>query len=249
MTTALVDADIVAYRTAATAKEDDEFDIIAYRIDVLMRQILEAADCSDYIAYLSGGNNFRKGINPSYKANRKDMPKPRYLEQAREFLVSEWNAKLTHNIEADDALGIAQDNNTIICSIDKDLLTVPGKHFNWLKQIYGDLTVQSKDDADRQFWLQMLTGDASDGVKGVTGIGPVKAAKALSNGLNNDEWFEIVYSKYEDEEHFLLNANCLWIMRHEDSEWHKDLSLTLTDELLPAQEALSKSMKSLRIGT
>ena len=249
MTIALIDGDIVAYRCAATAKEDDPFDIVAYRIEVLMRQILTATDCEEHITFLSGGDNYRKVINPEYKANRKDMIKPEYLEDAREFLIVDWSAKLTHNIEADDALGIHQTKDTIICSIDKDLLMIPGKHFNWLKQSYPDYTIQTQEDGDKRFWTQMLTGDATDGVYGVRGIGPVKAEKLLSSGTNNEEWFDIVYSKYEDEMQFLLNANCLWIMRNKDSEWHKDLNLILPNELQQEQDRLSESMTFMRTAT
>ena len=247
---ALVDGDIVCYRCAATAKEEDPFDVVAYRIDVLMRQILEAADCDEYIAYLSGADNFRKVINPDYKANRKDMVPPKFLQEAREFLVTEWKAKVTHYIEADDALGIDQGDNTVVCSIDKDLLMIPGKHFNWLKQVYGDMTVQSQQDADMFFWKQMLIGDRSDNIIGVRGVGPVKADKYIVAEGDNQTWFNIVYDAYEyDVSRFVRNANCLWIMRHKDSIWHQDLNLTLPKELLQEQEALLKSTISVRDGT
>lgn len=244
---ALIDADLVAYRCAASCKEEDPLDVALYRIDVLMRQILEAADCSEYIAYLSGSDNFRKVINPEYKANRKDMVPPIHLQPSREFLVSEWNARLAHGIEADDMLGIDQTEDSVICSLDKDLLMIPGKHHNWNKQIYQEYTHVSVTEGNKTFWKQMLIGDTSDNIIGVHGLGPVKAGKLIDPCESNEECMELVYNKYaEDAARFVTNANCLWIMRHWESTWSKDLGLTLPSPLLQEQEAQLKSITSTR---
>ena len=161
---ALIDADIVAYRAAASCKEEDPVDVALFRVDKTMREILEMVDATTYKAFLTGSNNFRKVINKEYKANRKDMIPPVFLQDCREYLVTEWNAKLSQGQEADDELGINQDSNggSVICSIDKDLLMIPGNHFNWTKQQYGDMTHISYDGGAKHFWKQMLIGDKSD---------------------------------------------------------------------------------------
>ena len=127
----LIDCDIVAYRNACTCEEDETPDICLFRVDEMMERIITSVGASSFTGYLSGGNNFRKTIDPQYKANRLGKPKPKWLETCREHLVTKWNAVVTDGIEADDALGIAQREDTIICSLDKDLLQIPGNHYQW----------------------------------------------------------------------------------------------------------------------
>jgi len=242
----LIDGDLVAYRCAATCKEEDPVDVSLYRVDKLIREIIEAADCEQYQVWLTGSGNFRKDINPNYKANRKDMVPPVYLQDSREFLVTEHGARLAHNMEADDMLGINQTDDTIIASLDKDLLMIPGKHFNWTKQILGDYTVVTEEMGWKHFWKQMLIGDTSDNISGVRGLGPVKSAKLIDPCETNEECMDVVLGLYDDWDRFLINANCLWIMRHKDSIWYQDLGLTLPDELQQEQDHLSNSILSVR---
>ena len=85
MTIALIDSDLVAYKVAATCDTDEEgaLDIALLRCDKLMQNIVDATDSDQYKAFLTGKNNFRKRINPAYKANRKDTIPPKYLKQCR----------------------------------------------------------------------------------------------------------------------------------------------------------------------
>ena len=241
---ALIDADLVAYRCAATCKEEDPVDVALFRVDKNMREILEMTDATSYKAFLTGSNNFRKVVNPDYKANRKDMVPPAYLQDCREYLVTEWNARLSHGQEADDELGINQSTDTILCSLDKDLLMIPGKHFNWTKQQYGDVTFVSPEDGAKHFWKQMLIGDKTDNIHGVAGLGPVKSGKLIDNLETEEECLEVILSKYDNEyNRVAMNAACLWIKRSEDSEWHKDLELTLPAPLQQEVGMMSESMR------
>ena len=247
---ALIDSDLVAYRCAASCKEEDPLDVALYRVDKLMREILEMTGATEYKAFLTGSDNFRKVINPEYKANRKDMQPPVFLQDCREYLVTEWKAKLSHGQEADDELGINQNLDTIICSLDKDLMMIPGKHFNWTKQQYGEYTEVGIDDGNKHFWKQMLIGDRADNIFGVDKIGPVKANKLIDPQETDQECLEIVLEKYnEDYKRFAMNASCLWIKRHEESEWHNDLNLILTNELKQEVDQMSAFMKSLMENT
>lgn len=228
MTTALVDMDIVAFRTAA-ASEAEPVDIAILRADKLMRDILEATQASRYLGFLTGSNNFRKEINPDYKANRKDKPLPIHLNDIREYLVTEWKISVTDGYEADDALGFHQTDTTVICSIDKDLLQIPGRHYNFVKQEFIEVT---ELDGLRHFWKQMLIGDVSDNIKGVDGIGPKKAAKLIDPLETNTEMFWTVSNLYDSSERFWMNCDCLWIWRNEHECFSElcqnfDLSLNL----------------------
>lgn len=216
---ALIDSDLVAFRCAASAENEPE-DIAILRVDKLMRDILEAVEAEEYLAFLTGPGNFRKQINPEYKANRKDTPPPKHLGICRHFLVRDWNAQVTKEIEADDALGIHQTNETVICSLDKDMLQVPGMHYQW--PIYnreGRFHQVFELDGLKTFYKQMLIGDVSDNVKGVAGIGKVRAAKLIDHLTTEKEMFNTVCGLYNDADRFQTNLDCLWIMRNKDEQF------------------------------
>jgi len=127
---ALIDHDLVVFRCAASA-ENDSLNIAIHRVEALLDELLTKTGADSYRAFLSGKSNFRKTIYPEYKANR-TAPKPIHLEALREYALEKQNAELAPDtLEADDALGINQTDDTMIVSLDKDLLMVPGKHFSW----------------------------------------------------------------------------------------------------------------------
>ena len=245
MAIALIDADLVAFRCAATVQDYDPLDVAIYRVDVLMRQILEATESQEYRSFLTGRGNFRKIINTEYKANRKDKEPPCYLQECRDYLIKEWNTVVSDGCEADDLLGIAQTDETVVCSLDKDLLMIPGTHFNWTKLQY---THVDQLDGLRTFYKQMLIGDRSDNIFGVDKIGPVKAAKLIDHLENEVDMINKVFSLYGwDEERFVMNAQCLWIMQNEDETWvHRSLELPLPSQLKLGMERELKFMKSLK---
>lgn len=228
MTQALIDSDLVAYRCAA-ASENDPLDIAILRADNLMRDILEVTQANSYLAALTGSNNFRKEINPQYKANRKDKVPPVHLQAVREFLVTDWNAIVSDGYEADDILGMYQDTqghweqgehspiySTIIVSIDKDLLQVPGRHYNFVKNVFLEVDELT---GLRSFYKQALIGDRSDNIFGVEGIGPVKAGKFLDDLTHERDMYNTVCQLYKDVDRLEMNLDCLWIMRQEDERW------------------------------
>lgn len=243
MINSIIDGDLVAYRCAATVTEDMDEDIAYYRMDVLIQQIIEATDATQYRVFLTGKNNFRKKINPDYKANRKDTVPPIYLQQCRKYLMDNHSAVMSEGCEADDLLGISQNKDTILCSLDKDLRMIPGRHYNWTKV---ELDTVNQQDALRHFYKQMLIGDKSDNIFGVDKIGPVKANKLIEHLDDEQEMFDVVYSKYnEDAKRFVMNANCLWIWRNEGELWANRQNLTLPSQCAQEVEASLHFMKSL----
>lgn len=215
---ALIDADIVAYRCAASA-ENEPVDVAIMRVDSMMMDILNKE--SSYLAFLSGDNNFRKEINPEYKANRKDMVKPIHLNTCKDYLIKEYNAIVTDGYEADDALGFNQTEESVIYSIDKDLLMIPGHHYNFVKHEYKEV---SELEGLRAFYRQMLIGDTADNIFGVKGIGEVKAAKIINILEAEEEMFLTVKNLYDSYERLLMNLDCLWIMRKEGERYsHRKL--------------------------
>ena len=246
MTTALIDADIVAYRCAATVQDYEDPEIAFYRVDVLMTQILEATSAKEYVAYLTGKDNFRKKINPEYKANRKDMVPPVYLQECKAHIQKNWNTDIKSIYEADDLLGMNQTSESIICSIDKDLLMIPGEHFNWVKMEFQSVT---KQDGLRHFYKQMLIGDRSDNITGVAGIGQVKATKIIDPLDTEQDMFEAVFARYDNPSRFIMNANCLWILQQEGQPWTNRQDLTLENQFAQEVAQTSDYMTLLMAGT
>lgn len=242
MTTLLVDADLVAYRCAASVEPHGEEEVALLRADKLMRDLIVNTNSDTYLAFLTGSDNFRKTINSTYKANRKDTVPPRWLQSCRGFLVTEWKAIISDGCEADDLLGIYQTDDTLLASLDKDLKMIPGNHFNWL---HNEFSTVSELEGIKHFYKQLLIGDRSDNIIGVEGIGKVKAGRIIDNLEHEQDMFDTVYSLYNDDVlRFLINAQCLWIMRQEGVTWaHQNQHLVLPSRLRQEQDRMLESMK------
>lgn len=200
---ALVDSDTIVFASAVSANESPEW-VALSRCKTMLENILEAVKPSTFTLYVSAGNNFRKEIDPSYKANRKDMPVPVHRQACHDYLMSEWGAIGCIDYEADDACGVHQcyDGSTVIVGIDKDLLQIPGVHYQWpiiRKGVVvraGRFLEISEEEGFRNFFTQVLTGDVSDNIKGVDGIGPKKAAKLLAECKTEEEMYVVVENCY-----------------------------------------------------
>ena len=187
MTLLLIDGDIIAFKACASAEtpvnwgdglwtlhcfEQD----VALRLDEQIDKLVNEAPVQDCIVALSDKENYRKELAPYYKANRKTTRKPMLLQWAREYMQSKYNTIIYRRLEADDVLGIlgTANTDTIIWSEDKDLLTIPAKH--WLN---GEVVEISEAKANYNFYHQTLTGDSTDNYKGCPKIGGVTANKLL----------------------------------------------------------------------
>ena len=220
---ALIDHDLVVFRCAASA-ENDGLNIAIHRAEALLDELLTKTGADSYRAFLSGKSNFRKTIYPEYKANR-TAPKPVHLEALREYALEKQNAELAPDtLEADDALGINQTDDTIIVSLDKDLLMVPGKHFSW--EIKGKgwtkpdkFFTQDVIGGMRLFFEQCLKGDTADNIKGIEKIGNKRAAALLADCVTEQQMFDAVRNAYGNDDEFIMNASVLWIMQNEEDVW------------------------------
>lgn len=227
---ALVDSDTPIFSTALVS-EDVDLSIAKSRLDYNINHILEARGCSEYKLFVSGEGNFRKEIDPSYKLHRADKPHPKWRESLRLHLIESWGAIECNGYEADDACGIHQcsDGSTIICGIDKDLLQIPGKHYQWPILRKGKIVRPSMHhDIDeetgwRNLFTQALVGDAADDIKGIPGIGPAKAAKILEDCHTEEEMYDKVRFFYSSslmvenatvgEQRLKTNLDLLYIWR------------------------------------
>ena len=103
---------------------------------------------------------------------------------------------------------------TIICSIDKDLLQIPGRHFNWVKSEFYD---QTEFGGIKHFYLQLLQGDRGDNIPGVDGIGPKKAERFLEGCETEQDLFDTCLELYKNDlDTMIRNGKLLWIWRKEN---------------------------------
>jgi len=231
----LLDGDLFAYRCAAAA-ENDIVEHGQNNIELLLDNIVNELSAQSFQFYLTGEGNFRFKVYPEYKANRSETPKPRHLPALREYLITKYNAIVSDGCEADDLMGIAQchqtaEEPTIIVSLDKDMLQVPGWHYSWRieggppdKRWVKEAKFQEITPLQgyRNFYMQMLTGDATDNIKGVRGVGKMKAAAMLADEmLQEEDMFSIVRDAYSLDEEMMMNGECLWIMRNDGETFSK----------------------------
>ena len=185
-----VDGDIIAYRTAAVC--EDHFAGAGYAIiDSTLKEIAEDTGITKMRIYLSGKtgdhnyavekDNFRLAIGKTkpYKGNRATMVRPIYLPDMIEWLMEKKNAIMVDGYEADDAVATDMTvNGAFHCGIDKDILQIAGKHYNYVKKEWKIIT---PDEAILILHRQILMGDTSDNIPGLPKWGVKTAEKAIQN--------------------------------------------------------------------
>lgn len=215
---ALIDADTLIFYAIYNKKDEPEksFDDCKKHIDDLIRNIVKFTKATHYLLFLTVGKNFRYGIYPEYKANRKKLDKPKYFEATREYLVSHYKAVYHFELEADDLCLIYNNKctNSFICSTDKDILKLKGmlfdyKNFKWINN--------SKEEADVYFWQSMITGDSIDNIKGIPKKGEKFAQQLTEDSkTNNIPMYTLVLKEYMNHfgeyvgvQEFYKNYMCL----------------------------------------
>lgn len=251
----LIDGDFIVYRSAFAVQKKNketghiELEPVGNMCNIIKNTVLmiiNRYNSIDYELYLSTdkSSSNRIKIDGNYKLNRKHQSRPVYYNEAREYLLKNWNAKLVYDAEADDMLGIRQYDlheslppwdlqtrgkfifsencrESLLVHQDKDINNIPGWHFNPVKE--KEYYV-SELEADRHFYKQLLMGDGADNIKGIKGLGVARSTVLLKDCASVLEMFEVVYNEYcrwyEEEalEKLLTNGSLLWISRHKLGE-------------------------------
>ena len=221
----LIDGDIVAYRASISA-EKDFANVAIEKADALMEEIISKtcpfSDPDSYEVYLTGKNNFRNEIAKTavYKGNRKGKIKPRHLQIVRDYLSMSYDATISAGEEADDLISKAVTRlgpETIVASIDKDMLQLACHHYNFVNKDWSQV---DEWEGLKFFYTQILTGDAADNIKGIKGVGPVKAGKLLKDCTTEEElWYACLEAYDGDYDRVVENARLLWLRRREEELW------------------------------
>jgi 5'-3' exonuclease len=207
----------------------------------------------DTYVFVKGNNNFRYQVDSQYKANRMNKIDPEMQDRINDLYTFAQNEFIkSDGGEADDYCSIyayqfIEDGKVpVVCHIDKDLNMIPGWHWNYKK---NNLYFTSPQDSFVTMMRQLITGDASDNVPGLYGVGDVGASKDLNNKFLH-EMRDRVLERWRDhslsnpkghgkewEERFLMSANCLIIRESLDElrpltkdEIWKKMEWNLTEE-------------------
>ena len=215
----LIDGDIIAYVCSSAVQKDIDWgdglwtchaflnDAVDYFKQLLGEinssldlkwQGLDKLEWDNMIFCFSADTNYRKKLNPEYKAQRASHRKPTCYKGLVEYIKENYKSVSYGDLEGDDIISILSTcfkNNTIIISGDKDFKTVPSSYFyNFMKDT---LEYTSEVDAYKNLLKQVLTGDTADNYKGCPKVGAVTAKKLLDIDMDvNLLWSNVVVDKF-----------------------------------------------------
>lgn len=157
-------------------------------------------------------DTFRREIEPSYKATRKDPPPelPPQVSIARRAVKGlGFHVEAQRGFEADDLMATLAANarrqgmGSWLVSPDKDLYQLvrdeapPVRLFHWKRRLVLDAKAVTKTlgvPPERAVDYYALVGDSSDNIPGIKGVGPT-AARAL---LSRWEDLDAIYAHLDD---------------------------------------------------
>ena len=235
-----VDADSLIYRIAL--KTDLSLKKAKEYYDKALEDIDWVVTAKQTKVALKGDGNFRYEIAEDYKAKRKpeeDAPDPNPELTQRRHELNEYAYSLGHfksdNCEADDVVSIwAQEaldagETYVIAHIDKDIDMVEGWHYNFTKE-----TLYSIDAKEGWYkmCIQMLTGDSTDNIQGLRGIGPKKAEKLLTDVAVGD-MIDAVQEAWKEHhpEDWEEKLEVCWNLIYMRRNWDGFKQLTIAEEL------------------
>lgn len=191
----IIDGDSLCYISSRGTIEES-----ISNIDSLLQNIINYNNITEYYLFLSIGSYFRHKVNTEYKNNR---PKSelKYLSTLKYYLIEQYGAQYFSGIEADDMIAFTVEKfkeeeklNYIICTIDKDVSKqISGNNFNYKK---FQKSYTSPIEAFKFLFKQCLTGDSTDNIKGINGIGEVKASNIVNSNETKQELISAVLKEY-----------------------------------------------------
>lgn len=221
--TPLIDADVLVYEVGFAAESGWQaagfppFDYAADLFNSRVANICAIVEATTPpILFLTGAGNFRTDI--AKRTPYKDRPsnKPFHYKNIKAYIKCKYDYRESVGMEADDLMAIEQTsrpNETIICTRDKDLRSVPGWHYGWelanqpsfgplLVDGFGKITLSPDRKkvsgyGDKFFYAQCLMGDRVDSVPGLDKCGPVAAFNTLEATTTSFEAFEAVLGAYK----------------------------------------------------
>ena len=198
----LVDADSLVFASCYSGKEDEKYytDIEGARGKFdeqfmnIVNRLEDEFDIQKVLTFNGSRGNFRKKLNPTYKANRKNAELPPLLFEMHQYVKDQYNSIYGYGLETDDLVAKYWKNlsdeigreNVMIVSLDKDYKQFPCLMYNYhyKHQCIYDI---SEASALYNFYEQMIIGDGADNVNYFKGKGKAFAKK----------WYDGCKTKYQ----------------------------------------------------
>jgi 5'-3' exonuclease len=235
----IFDADSIIFTVAWHFRTKKIPNFVKISTNKFVADVLRNSNADDYIGFFGAKSedgsdqykkNFRYMIDSNYKGNRPSTPD--FVVKWRPTIHKEfkdtWGFLPVEGMEADDAVAITvekhRDNydEIIVATFDKDLRQIPDITFYNMK----DHTMEkiTKEQAAKNFYTQMLTGDPGDNIPGLKGIGKVSAAKILNSCVNEFGLFRTVVGEYKKSADIVANKK-LTELTNEILEQLKDVEI------------------------
>ena len=227
---ALVDSDYLSYRIGFASQGEPEALAKARLTEYLNDLLFTKLDVDDYKLYLTGRGNFRDevAITQKYKGNRDGFVRPEHYAALRQHMIDKYDAVVVDGIEADDAVATeSMSNEWVLVHVDKDLDQLVGHHYNPVK---NEWYYVDEFTGLYNFYTQMLTGDRTDHIPGLKGIGPKKAEKILKDCKDHQSLSDAVFKTYCDAGHnidyYVEQGRLLWLQRTVGQTWEPHPAIT-----------------------
>jgi len=188
----IFDADSMVFTVAYRFRDKKAKHLVTMNLNKYILDVIKNSGATHYIGFYGSKEdgaapNFRFDIFPDYKANR--PPTPEWVLKWRPTLHAEmknkWSFMPIEGMEADDAASVAANyykdeyDEVVIATEDKDLKTVP--NISWYNLKKHTMEFISEDFANKRLAIQTLSGDPTDNIPGLPGIGPVKAENIVKD--------------------------------------------------------------------
>ena len=223
---AIIDGDVFNHWSARATETPEEAE---EKLHELMEDAIASSFADEYVVAVKGKGNYRKEIFSEYKGNRKplDADLKERIVRTHKVLISEYDAKMAHDQEADDLVRIWAEEarndgkDFVVVAEDKDLNCIPGPHYNPKKGIHFYVT---EEEALLLFHQQLLTGDSADNIKGLWKVGPKTAQKILAE-VESKDYMKAVIDTWKErrpddwQEGLDMCGKLIYIRQQPDEIW------------------------------
>jgi len=211
----IFDADSLIYASCFKRKEDrlDKEDL--YETDVvkafdrfsdsfakLIDYLDDIVEVEDVVFCNGSKNNFRNQITDTYKSNRTSK-RPPILPELHDIVKLSYSSVYGDGVETDDVVATLWaeevekngEDSVLIMSLDKDYKQFPCWFFDYHYK-RRELYKITQEEADNNFYSQMIIGDTADNINYCKGFGKSYAKKLLKDSKNEYSLLNKTYRLY-----------------------------------------------------
>lgn len=211
----IFDADSMVFTVAYRFRDKKAKHLVTMNLNKYISDVINNSGATHYIGFYGSKEdgaaiNFRNDLYDKYKANRPETPEwvVKWRPDLHNEMKNKWSFVPVDGMEADDAVSVCANyfkdeyDEIVIASEDKDLKQVPNIVYYNLKKHTQELI--NAFDAHKHLATQTLTGDTTDNIPGLAGIGPKKAEKLLEDCTTTFQLKRVVIQAYKDSFDTLL---------------------------------------------